>query len=438
MSKNTMFVTGIASLGARGWRQLARRLGARRASPVAATGAVQDLVVENRGNEGPPDLEELWRDFNRRLSNLFSGRGGSSGGGEGPGPSDMRGAGVGIGLVLGLVLLIWFGSGFFIVTEGQKAVVMSFGRFSHIAEAGFQWRMPYPFQSHEIVNFTGLRSAEIGTTVISQATGLRDSSMLTQDQNIVDIRFTVQYRLKDARAFVFENADPVSAVTKAGESAVREIVGRSDMNAVLYEQRDALAIDLVKLIQLQLDRLKAGILIVNVNVSSVQPPEQVQSAFEEAVKASTDRTRFKKEGETYAREVINKAGGTAARLKEEATGYAAQVVAQAEGDSDRFRRVLEEYKKAPGVTRDRLYIDTMREVYSNATKVMVDSRSGSNLLYLPLDKIVQQVQSSAIQSVQQAQPVASGGSTIDVTPTTPTITDVRARDTARTRDREGR
>lgn len=435
MSKSTMFVTGFASLGARGWRLLARRLGAQRGAPVAVAGDGRQIVVENRGNEGPPDLEELWRDFNRRLSNLFSGRGGS-GGGDGQGPSDMRGAGVGVGLVLGLVLLIWFGSGFFIVTEGQKAVVMSFGRFSHIAEAGFQWRMPYPFQSHEIVNFTGLRSAEIGASTVSQATGLRDSSMLTQDQNIVDIRFTVQYRLKDARAFVFENADPVSAVTKAGESAVREIVGRSKMDSVLYEQRDALAIDLVKLIQLQLDRLNAGILIVNVNVANVQPPEQVQTAFDEATKAMTDRTRFNTEGETYKREVINKAGGAAARLKEEASAYSARVVAQAEGDADRFRRVLDEYKKAPSVTRDRLYIDAMRDVYSSATKVLIDSRSSSNLLYLPLDKIIQQVQSSAVQSVQQAQPAASGGS-IEVT-TTPAITDVRARDTARTRDREGR
>ena len=225
---------------------------------------------------------------------------------------------------------------------------------------------------------------------MSQATGLRDSSMLTQDENIVDIRFTVQYRLKDARAFLFENRDPETAVTLAAESAVREIVGKSKIDSVLYEQRDAIAADLVKSIQAQLDRLKTGILIVNVNVQSVQPPEQVQAAFEDTLKAGQDGDRLKKEGQAYASDVIPKAQGTSARLREEAEGYKARVVAQAEGDAQRFARQLAEYQKAPQVTRDRLYIDTMREVYSNVSKVMIDTRNNSNLLYLPLDRLLQQ------------------------------------------------
>jgi len=197
----------------------------RRLSPRRAT-----AIYNNGGrNDGPPDLDELWRDFNRKLSGLFGGRGGRmNGGGEGGGPNfqpDMRSAGLGVGLIAGVVLLIWLGSGFFIVQEGQQAVVTSFGRYAYTADAGFQWRFPYPFQQHETVAVTQLRSKEIGKNAVVQATGLRDSSMLTQDENIVDIRFTVQYRLKDARAFLFENRDPESAVTLAAESAVREIVG---------------------------------------------------------------------------------------------------------------------------------------------------------------------------------------------------------------------
>ena len=282
----------------------------------------------------------------------------------------------------------------FIVQEGQQAVITSFGRYSHTVDAGFQWRFPYPFQAHETVSVTQLRSTEVGRNSVSQATGLRDSSMLTQDENIVDIRFTVQYRLKDARAFLFENRDPEAAVTLAAESAVREIVGKSKIDSVLYEQRDAIASQLVQSIQGQLDRLKTGILVVNVNVQSVQPPEQVQAAFEDTLKAGQDGDRLKKEGQAYASSEIPKAQGTAARLRQEAEGYRSRVVSQAEGDADRFARQLAEYQKAPQVTRERLYIDTMREVYSNITKVMIDAHNNSNLLQLPLDKLLQQAASA--------------------------------------------
>jgi membrane protease subunit HflK len=390
-------------------------------------------------NDGPPDLDELWRDFNRKLSGLFGGRGS---GNKPPdprdeGPSfqpDMRNAGVGVGLIGFVVLMIWAGSGFFIVQEGQQSIITTFGRYSSTVDAGFQWRFPYPFQAHDTVAVTQLRSVEVGRNSIGQATGLRDSSMLTQDENIIDIRFTVQYRLKDAKNYLFENRDPDKAVEQASESAVREIVGRSKVDSVLYEQRDAIAADLVKSIQNQLDRLKAGILVVNVNVQNVQVPEQVQAAFNDAVKAGADRDRFKNEGQAYASDVIPKARGAAARLREEAEGYRQRVIAQAEGDAQRFRSVLAEYQKAPAVTRDRMYIDTMQQVYSNVSKVLVDSRNGSNLLYLPLDKLLQQAGTTPAATPLQTTPAANtpepGASS--------GANDVRARDTGRSRDRDGR
>ncbi len=391
-------------------------------------------------NDGPPDLDELWRDFNRKLSGLFGGRGsrrGNGAGDPGGGPNfqpSLRNAGVGAVLIAVVVLVIWLGSGAFIVQEGQQAVVTSFGRYSHTVDAGFNWRFPYPFQAHETVNVTQLRSTEVGRASVSQATGLRDSSMLTQDENIVDIRFTVQYRLKDARSFLFENRDPEAAVTLAAESAVREIVGKSKIDSVLYEQRDAIATELIKSVQAQLDLLKAGILVVNVNVQSVQAPEQVQAAFEDTLKAGQDGDRLKKEGQAYASSEIPKAQGTSARLRQEAEGYKSRVIAQAEGDADRFARQLTEYQKAPQVTRDRLYIDTMRDVYASITKVMIDSRNSGNLLSLPLDKLLQQ---AAV-----VQPAAASSAAVPATVADPASTagtvDVRSRDNQRSRDREGR
>ncbi|MBK6473026.1 MAG: FtsH protease activity modulator HflK [Betaproteobacteria bacterium] len=407
------------------------------------TTAGADTLVYNNRNEGPPDLDELWRDFNRKLSGLFGGKpptpgrpsGGDGGGGGGPSfQPDMKSAGIGVGLIGAVALLIWLGSGFFIVQEGYQGVVTTFGKFSHTKDAGFQWRLPYPIQAHEVVAVTQLQSVEVGRNAVVQATGLRDSSMLTQDENIVDIRFVVQYRRADARAYLFENFRPDEAVVMAAESAVREIVGRSKVDQVLYEQRDAIAADLVKSIQAQLDRLKAGIVISNVNVQNVFVPDQVQAAFNDALKAGADRDRFKNEGQAYASDVIPKARGTAARLLEEAEGYKARVIAQADGDAQRFRSVLTEYQRAPAVTRDRLYLETMQQVYSNVTKIMVDSRAGSNLLYLPLDKLLQQTGAAAPAPAGAAVTVP----TPSADPTGTQIVDIRSRDGARTRDREGR
>jgi membrane protease subunit HflK len=402
----------------------------RRLRPLASSGR----------NDGPPDLDELWRDFNRKLGGLFGGNRGrrpdSGGNGDRPpsgGPNfqpDMKSAGIGVGLIGAVMLLVWLGSGFFIVQEGQQGVVTSFGRYSHTVDAGFKWRLPYPFQANETVSVTQLRSVEVGRSTVAQATGLRDSSMLTQDENIIDIRFTVQYRLKDARAYLFENRNPDDAVVLAAESAVREIVGRSRVDSVLYEQRDAVAADRVKSFQAQLDRRNAGIIVANVNVQAVQVPEQVQAAFNDAVKASADRDRFKNEGEAYASDVIPKAQGTSSRLREESEGYKARVVAQAEGDAQRFRSVLTEYQKAPAVTRDRLYLETMQQVFGNVSKVMIDNHNSSNLLYLPLDRLLQASGATAAPAAAPAAPAVESAAATSV--------DVRSREDSRSRAREGR
>ncbi len=406
-----------------------------------------DLLVQSSGrNDGPPDLDELWRDFNRKLNGLFGRRGqpprrppdrpDDDDGGP-PQPPNMRSAGIGAGLIAGVVALVWLGSGVFIVQEGQQAVVTSFGRYAYTVDAGIKWRFPYPFQAQEIVPVTQLRSVELGRSTPVPATGLRDSSMLTRDENIVDIRFTVLYRLKDARAFLFENRNPDDAVVQAAESAVREVVGRSNVDAVLYQARDVLANEVLASVQGQLDRLNAGILVANVNVQQVAVPEQVQASFNDAVKATADRDRFKNEGEAYASDVIPQARGTAARLREEAEGYRARVVSMAEGDAERFRAIQEEYKKAPVVTRERMYIDTLEQVFANVSKVLIDTRNNSNLLYLPLDRLLRQAAGTPA-APGDAAAAAPGSTPAERGPVPPAISDSRSRDNARSRGREGR
>ncbi|GAA6141190.1 hypothetical protein NBRC116584_10080 [Hydrogenophaga sp. 5NK40-0174] len=292
-------------------------------------------------------------------------------------------------MIVVIALLIWAGTGIFIVQEGEQAVITRFGKYSKTVDAGFQWRLPYPFERHETVSTTQLRSVDIGGDRLIPATGLRDSSMLTADENIVDIRFVVQYRLNDARAYLFETSDPVTAVVKAAETSVREVVGKMKMDDALVEERDQIAPRVRGLMQTILDRYKVGIEVVGVNIQLVRPPVQVQDAFDDVLKARQERDRQKNEARAYANNVVPKARGTASRMVEDAEGYRARIVAQAEGDARRFAAIQAEYAKAPQVTRERLYIDAMKDVYRNTTKVMVDTRSGSNVMYLPLDKIAE-------------------------------------------------
>jgi modulator of FtsH protease HflK len=390
-------------------------------------------------NQGPPDLDELWRDFNRKLGGLFGGRGrrGGDNGGFGGGGNfqpDMKSAGIGAGLVAAVVVLIWLGTGFFIVQEGQQAVITQFGRYTSTVGAGFNWRFPYPIQRHETVFVTQIRSVDVGRDNIIKATGLRESAMLTQDENIVEIKFAVQYRLNDARAYLFESKNPADAVVQAAETAVREVVGKMRMDSALAEERDQIAPRVRAIMQIILDRYKVGIEVVGINLqqSGVRPPEQVQAAFDDVLKAGQERERAKNEAQAYANDVVPRAVGTASRLKEEAEGYKERIVAQANGDAQRFRSVLTEYQKAPQVTRDRLYLETMQQIYGNVAKVMVDSRQGSNLLYLPLDKLMQQSQGGAVGEAAPATPSPPPLSPAGLT------NDARARDSSRGRERESR
>ncbi|SFV07086.1 FtsH protease activity modulator HflK [Pseudoduganella namucuonensis] len=359
------------------------------------------------GEGGPPDLDQLWRDFNQRLNGLFGNKnrnGGNGSGGGGNGGGDMRGAGITAGAVGAIAALVWLASGAFIVQEGQTGVVFTFGKVSHTTPAGFNWRWPYPFQSDETVNVSQVRTVEVGYRTNVKNKQARESLMLTDDENIIDIQFAVQYRLKDPVAWIINNSDPQETVRQVAETSIREIVGKSKMDFVLYEGREKVAYETQQLMQQILDRYASGAQITNVTMQGVQPPEQVQAAFDDAVKAGQDRERLKNEGQAYANDVVPKARGAAARLLQEAEAYRSMVVENAEGNAARFKSVLTEYQKAPAVTRDRMYLDTMQQIFTSTSKVMVDSKSGSNLLYLPMDKLIAQAAASDAATRANAAP----------------------------------
>lgn len=392
------------------------------------------------GAGGPPDLDELWRDFNAKLAGLFGNKNGGSqppsgdGGSNGP---DFKAARFGVGVIGAVVLAIWLSTGFFIVQEGQQAVITQFGRYHATVGAGFNWRLPCPFQRQELVFVTQIRSVDVGRDNIVKSTGLRESAMLTEDENILEIKFAVQYRLTDARAYLFETKNPTDTVVQAAETAVREVVGKMKMDAAMSEERDQIGPRIRTIMQAILDQYKVGVEVVGINLQQggVRPPEQVQAAFDDVLKAGQERERAKNEAEAYANDVVPRAVGAASRLKQEADGYKARIVAQAEGDAQRFKSLVGEYQKAPQVMRDRLYIDAMQQIYSNTTKVLVDTKQGSNLLYLPLDKIIQQ--SSQANGAAPAAPADAAHNTANTTTNPAPAADARARD-GRSRDRDGR
>ena len=397
-----------------------------------------------RPGEGPPDLDQMWRDFNARLNRLFGSRGNNGGDAGGPYRGEGRGAGITASVIGFIVLLIWLASGAFIVQEGQVGVVTTFGRLSHTTGAGFNWRWPAPIQAHETVNVSQVRTAEIGYRDNARNKQGAESLMLTDDENIIDIQFAVQYTLKDPVAWVFNNRDQDATVHQVAETAIREVVGKSKMDFVLYEGREKVALDVHNMIQQIVDRYKLGALITNVTMQNVQPPEQVQTAFDDAVKAGQDRARARNEGEAYANDVIPRARGAAFRLLQDAEAYRSMVVENATGNAARFNQVVTEYAKAPGVTRDRMYIDTMQQIFCSTSKVMVDAKSGSNLLYLPLDKLIAQVaandaatgsaRSGPVQPSQEQ--VATPSQEVQQTIEQVRQRDIRSRDSSR--DRESR
>ncbi|MBI4293769.1 MAG: FtsH protease activity modulator HflK [Betaproteobacteria bacterium] len=381
------------------------------------------------GGDGPPDLEEMWRNFNQKLGGLF-GRNRRGGGGPSIEPPSFKQMGGGIGLLAGLILLLWLASGFYIVVEGQRGVVLTFGKFSEVTNAGLRWRLPFPVQSHEIVDLSGVRTVEIGYRNNVKTRVLRESLMLTDDENIIDIQFAVQYILKDPMEYLFNNRRPEDTVMQAAETAFREIVGKSKMDFVLYEGREQIAVDSQKAMQDLLDRYKTGVLISKVTMQNAQPPEQVQAAFDDAVRAKQDLERQRNEGQAYYNDVVPKARGTAARLFEEANGYNQRVVANSEGEASRFGLILSEYQKAPAVMRERLYLETVQQILSSTSKIMVDAKAGTNLLYLPLDKIMQMSGAATLQGPAAAAPVQPS----EAAP----ASGARSRDTLRPREREGR
>ncbi|MDN5836838.1 MAG: FtsH protease activity modulator HflK, partial [Nitrosospira sp.] len=326
----------------------------------------------------------------------------------------------------------WLSSGFYIVNEGQRGIVLRFGKYVETTQAGLRWHLPYPVEMVETVNVSQVRTVEIGYRNNVRSKVLKESLILTDDENIIDIQFAVQYILKDPEAFLFNNREAENAVLQAAETAIREVIGKSKMDFVLYEGREQVAAKATQLMQEILDRYKIGIAISKVTMQNAQPPEQVQAAFDDAVKAGQDRERQKNEGQAYANEVIPRAKGNAARLLEEAEGYKQRVIASAEGDASRFKQVAVEYNKAPGVTRDRLYLDTMQQLLSNTSKILVDQKAGNNLLYLPLDKLIQSGSSSPSILAPDMLPATAAA------PETVPDSAARTREAFRGRERETR
>lgn len=339
-------------------------------------------------DNGPPDLDEMWRDFNRRLSRLFGGKG------QGPGPGDRRpdngrAARIGVGIVIGVLVAIYIGSGVFVVQDGQTGIVLQFGKYRATAEPGVHLRLPYPFETHEIVNVAQVRSVEIGRGNPMTDSSMKDASVMTRDGDILDVRVAVQYQVKSATDYLFRTADPDLSVTQAAQSAVREIVGTRSTASLIDGNRDAIREPLAQAIQSALDRYRTGLTVAGVTVQSIDPPAAVQSAYADAVRAEQERSRAKSEAQAYAGQILPGAKEQAQRTIDDAKAYSERVVAQAQGDAERFKEVYAQYAKAPALVRERMYLDTMREIYSNTTKVFVGSKSGNNTLNLSLDKLLE-------------------------------------------------
>jgi membrane protease subunit HflK len=366
----------------------------------------------NRKNEqGPPDLDEIIKKLQNKFSGLF-------GGGGGGGRRRTSGGGFGLGFIAAVVLVVWTLSGIYIVDEGKQGVVLQFGAFHAITNPGPHW-YPRFIQSVEIVDVEQVRSVNLGSIP-------DEALMLTQDENIIDIKFTVQYKVKDAREYLFNVRDPDATLSQATESAMREIVGKNKLDFVITEGRTEVAARVEKLLQDVLDGYATGILVVKLNMQNAQPPQQVQAAFDDAIKAREDEQRQINEAEAYSNDIIPRARGTAARRIQEAEAYREEIIRKAEGESDRFLKVLSEYSKAPEVTRERLYLEAMESVLANSNKVMVDVKEGGSLMYLPIDKLMQS---------QRQTPVPAANETTSLVPNEVTTEqESRLRDRLRSRE----
>ncbi len=360
------------------------------------------------GHQGPPDLDEIVRNIQARLSGLF---GGGRGGGRGGRVGGLRAGGIGFGAVLVAALVLWGISGFYIVQQAERGVVLRFGKLQEVTQAGLRWHLPYPVETVKKVNVQNVFAIEIGYRS-NERTGRvsrvpKEALMLTEDENIIDIEFAVQYQITNAADYLFNVNDPEATIVQVAESAIREIVGKNTMDFVITEGRDDVAIRTQGLLQEILDRYKSGITITTAKMQKAQPPEQVKAAFDDAVKAREDEQRLKNEAQAYANDILPRARGTAARLLQEGEAYKASVIARAGGDSERFLEIAREYAKAPEVTRERLYLETMEHVLTDTTKVFVDQKGGNNILYLPLDQILSQAAGGGRPDVRP--PMTEGG-----------------------------
>lgn len=365
----------------------------------------------NPGNNGggdkkPPkkqnndDIDELLK----KAQNLLGGAGNKFGNKNGGGIG-----GIGGSVIFGVIGVVWLLSGIYIVDPAERGVVTRFGEFVEETKAGPHWHIPYPIEAVRIVNVDQIRTAEIGYRSDSRTRSgsvPTESLMLTKDENIVDLKIAVQYQVQSANQYLFEVSDPDLTLRAVVESTLREVVGQNTMDFVLTEGRDEVALRVQTLTQERLNEYGTGLIVTSVNLQDAQPPEQVQSAFADVVKAREDRERLVNEAETYSNDILPKSRGKAARELEEASAYHDRVIAEATGQAARFTSIVKEYKKAPEVTRNRLYIDAISTVLGNTSKVFVGSDSSNNLLYLPLDKMVNQGQATVpFKPVQEAAPV---------------------------------
>lgn len=347
-----------------------------------------------KGGDGPPDLDEVVKNFQRKMSGLFGGGSGSS-----ETPSSGGGKfGLGFGIIAAIAFVVWILSGIYIVGPAERGAVLRFGAYSETTMPGPHWHLPMPIEKVEIVNVSQILTAEIGYRSGGNRSGATihsESLMLTKDENIIDLKIAVQYRIKDAAAYLFNVRNPDLTLRQVTESAVRETVGKSEMDFVLTQGRNEVASQTETLLQSILDEQETGLIVTTVNMQDVQPPEQVQAAFADVVKAREDEVRQKNEAEAYANDVVPKARGAGFRLVQEAQGYKSQIIAKAQGETSRFLQVMQEYEKAPEITSERLYLEAMENVYSQSQKVMIDLTEGSsNVLYLPLDRMGNRTNSS--------------------------------------------
>ena len=388
-----------------------------------------------QNNEGPPDLDEVMRDLSRKINSLF-GKGGGNQSGRQPGHTQAPNVNFPLMPIIGVVFLVWLATGFYIVDQGSVGVVQRFGKVTEgTTEPGPRWHLPYPIETVQVVNMDQVRRLEVGYRSSSVAGGgktkvPKEALMLTEDENIIDLQFAVQYNLKNAKDYLFNNRSTDDAVMSAAETAIREVVGKNKLDDLLQK---GLA-DTSERMQTILDSYKSGVKIISVSLQSAQPPEQVQEAFEDVNRANQDNQRQVNEGQAYANDIIPKARGTASRLLAEAAGYKLKVESEARGNASRFDQILAQYNNAPEVTRQRLYLDAQEQIMSSVSKVIVDQKSGNSLLYLPLDKLIN---ASGADTVQQSQSMQSLNPQPDTQAVAPNVVE-RSRDAFRSRDRESR